>query len=138
MAVTQSPRETYQEPSRTTKGIFYRVNVERQTKCDRKREETRWFISTNFRRGQELADQINDGEETDLEVDINAFRLKFWFGIRIPIYLHPGHTDLDPQGSRIRTITPSVPPVTPRKQGALPPRAQERELEKEEGENGKD
>lgn len=120
------------------KECLNRAYVERLTKRDRKREDTRWFISADFRRAQELADQVNDREETDLEVDIDAFRLKFWRGILMPAHLHLGHADLDSQGSRIRTITPSMPPVTPRKQRALPPRAQEREPEREEEEGGED
>ena len=94
-------------------------------KLNRKRRDTRWFISTDFRRAQKLVSQTDDREEADLEVDIEGFGLKFWHGILMPIHRYLGQADLDSQGSRIRTITPSVPPVSPRKQRPLPPTEQE-------------
>ena len=99
-------------------------------KQNRKRRHTRWFISGDFRRAQKLGDQMDDREEADLEVDIAGFVLQFWRGILMPSHLYLGQADLDSQGGRIHNITPSVPPVSPRKQRALPL------TEQREGEDG--
>ena len=75
---------------------------------------------------------MDNREQVDLEVDIEGFGLQFWRGILMPIHRYLGQADLDSQGSRIRTIMPSVPPVLPWKQRPLPP------TEQEEGEDGEE
>ena len=82
----------------------------RLAKRKKKKKDTRWFVSADFKEAQNLLGQIGDKEALSLNLDLDAFELKFWRGILMPVDLYPGQVDLDAQGSRVRTITPSVPP----------------------------
>ena len=72
-------------------------------------------ILADFRGAQALLEQIDDMKELDLSLGLEAFGLRFWRGFLMPAHLHRGHFDLDSQGIRVRAITPSVPPESPRK-----------------------
>ena len=58
-------------------------------------------------------------------MNLETFGLKFWCGIPTPVHLDQCQGDLDSQGNRVRTITPSVPLESLRKQRALPPAEKE-------------